>query len=428
MKYSRFSKKQLLAMMWWKVPHYESYDALIADGSVRSGKTLSMTVGFLMWSCTVFDKMHFAICGKTIESLRRNVIINLRSWLPADFDVVERRAENAVVVSFNGHTNKYFLFGGRDESSYMLIQGMTLAGVFFDEVALQPRSFVEQALARCSVDGSRFWFNCNPDNPEHWFYREWIQQCEQKNALHLHFTMTDNLSLSDKIITRYENMYSGVFYDRYIRGLWVLAEGLIYPLAPTKTYDAPKPEKFDRYFVSMDYGIQNATAMLLFGRADGVWYVIDEYYHSGRDTNEQKTDEEYYEALERLVGNRAIECVIVDPSASSFIALVRKRHKYKVRKAKNDVLKGIQDTATALTEGYVKVCSEHVPNTQREFGLYVWDDKNHGGKDVPKKEHDHAMDALRYGVETMGIYEQKPDYVPLAQRQRLRPLGQGGIF
>jgi PBSX family phage terminase large subunit len=414
-------------MLWWSVPAYAGRDALIADGSVRSGKTLSMTVGFLAWSCTVYDGMSFAICGKTIESLRRNVVLHLREWLPDEYDVVEKRAENCLVVSYAGHTNRYHLFGGRDESSYMLIQGMTLAGVLFDEVALQPRSFVEQAMARCSVDGSKFWFNCNPSSPEHWFYKEWVLQCESKNALHLHFTMDDNLSLSPRIRERYETMYSGVFYDRYIRGLWVLAEGLVYPLAPTGAYDAPVPPACDRYFVAMDYGIQNATAMLLFGRYNGTWYVVGEYYHSGRETQEQKTDDEYYDALCALVGDRVIECVIVDPSASSFITLVRKRHRFKVRKAKNDVLKGIQDTVTALTEGYVKVCAVSCPNLTREFGLYVWAGESKDGKDKPVKDHDHAMDALRYGVETMGLYESKPDYVPLAQRQRLRPLGQRGF-
>ena len=427
MEYSLFSRKQLLAMLWWSVPRYREFDALIADGSVRSGKTLSMAVGFITWACTCFDNMSFAICGKTIESLRRNVILHLREWLPDEYDITEKRMENVVIVTYAGHTNRFHMFGGRDESSYMLIQGMTLAGVLFDEVALQPRSFVEQALARCSVDGSKFWFNCNPASPEHWFYKEWILRTAEKNALHLHFTMDDNLSLSEKIRTRYENMYSGVFYDRYIRGLWVLAEGLVYPLAPTGAYDAPRPSACDRYFVSMDYGIQNATAMLLFGRANGVWYVVDEYYHSGRDTQEQKTDEEYYEALCQLVGDRAIDCVIVDPSASSFITLVRKRHRFKVRKAKNDVLKGIQDTATALTEGFVKVCAETCPNVIREFGLYVWSDKP-SEKDKVVKENDHAMDALRYGVETMALYEKKDDYVPLAQRQRLRPLGGHGLF
>jgi PBSX family phage terminase large subunit len=422
MIYSQLSKKQLQAMLWWRVPSLEGFDALIADGSVRSGKTMSMTVGFLMWACSVFDGQSFAICGKTIESLRRNVVLHLREWLPDDFDVLEKRQENALIVSFNGHTNRFHMFGGRDESSYMLIQGMTLAGVFFDEVALQPRSFVEQALARCSVDGSRFWFNCNPSSPEHWFYKEWVQAAPSKNALRLHFTMDDNLSLSDKIRERYENMYSGVFYDRYIRGLWVLAEGLVYPMAPTGAYDAPRPETCDRYFVAMDYGIQNATAMLLFGHHDGVWYVVDEYYHSGRDTQDQKTDEEYYEALEQLVGDRVIECVIVDPSASSFITLLRKRHRFKVRKAKNDVLNGIQDTATALTEGMVKICGDACPNLTREFGLYVWNEKSTDGKDKPVKENDHAVDALRYGVETMALHEKKDTYVPLVQRRGVRPI------
>lgn len=428
MVYSQLSRKQLISMLWWSVPAYCDLDAVIADGSVRSGKTMSMSVGFLTWACTCFEGMSFAICGKTIESLRRNVVLHLRDWLPDEYEIVERRSENALLVTYANHTNRFHLFGGRDESSYMLIQGMTLAGVLFDEVALQPRSFVEQALARCSVEGSRFWFNCNPASPEHWFYKEWVLRTDEKNALHLHFTMADNLSLSDKIRKRYESMYSGVFYDRYIRGLWVLAEGLVYPHAPSGAYYAEPPAACDRFFVSLDYGTQNATAMLLWGRSlTGVWYVIDEYYHSGRETQQQKTDEEYYSALCELVGERHIECVIVDPSAASFIACVRAHHKFNVRKAKNDVLKGIQDVATALEGGKVRVCADACPNLTREFGLYVWSDKA-GADDKPVKENDHAMDALRYGVETMRLFETKDDYVPLAARRRLRPVTRGGVY
>ena len=161
------------------------------------------------------------------------------AWLVGIVTIKERRNENKLLVTVNGRTNSFYLFGGRDESSYTLIQGITLAGVLFDEVALMPRSFVEQALARCSVEGSKFWFNCNPEGPGHWFYTEWVQKAAERHVLHLHFTMDDNLSLSASIKRRYEGMYSGVFYDRYIRGLWVVAEGLIYTCFNPKLHVVP---------------------------------------------------------------------------------------------------------------------------------------------------------------------------------------------
>ncbi len=187
-----------------------------------------MSMGFVLWAMANFEGAVFGICGKTIESLRRNMIIQLPVWLEGIATIKEHRSENMLTVSAVGRSNRFYLFGGRDESSYKLIQGITLAGVLFDEVALMPQSFVEQAVARCSVHGSKFWFNCNPENPSHWFYREWVLKPKEKNILHLHFTMLDNLSLSDETRQRYERLYSGVFYDRYIRGLWVVAEGAIY--------------------------------------------------------------------------------------------------------------------------------------------------------------------------------------------------------
>jgi len=206
----------------------KDYDGIICDGSIRSGKTLAMSVGFILWAMRTFDGYKFALCGKTIEALRRNVTSLLPQWLAGICEVQERRSDNTLQVFAFGHANTFHMFGGKDESSYTLIQGMTLAGVLFDEVALMPRSFVEQAMARCSVDGSRFWFNCNPENPGHWFNTEWVQKAEDRNMLHLHFTMADNHALNDKVRKRYENLYAGVFYQRYILGLWVAAEGSIY--------------------------------------------------------------------------------------------------------------------------------------------------------------------------------------------------------
>ena len=302
-------------------------------------------------------------------------------------------------------TNIFEVFGGKDESSFKLIQGRTLAGVLLDEVVLMPRSFVEQAMTRCSVDGAKIWFSCNPGSPQHWFYTEWIQKYKDRNALYLRFKMTDNPGLSEKTIARYEAMFTGVFYDRYIRGLWVIAEGLIYPMFDNivKTEE----RKYSRYVISMDYGIQNPTAMLLWGFCDGVWYQVKEYYHSGRETGRQKTDQEYYDDLERLAGDLRVESLIIDPSASSFIALVKQKKRFRVRKANNEVLKGIQTTATAIQQGKIQV-NDCCKETIKEYGLYSWDMK---ADDAPIKENDHAMDATRYFVNTMNIMKPKSDYV-----------------
>lgn len=397
MIYQKLSKRQLLAMTWWNRPAFRNLDAIICDGSVRSGKTLCMADGFLLWSMYTFDGQKFAICGKTIESLRRNVILNLRDWIGSILNIQEKRAENKLIVSYKGRVNTYFLFGGRDESSYMLIQGMTLAGVLLDEVALMPRSFVEQALARCSVPGSKFWFNCNPEGPEHWFYKEWVLKCKEHKALHLHFTMMDNLALDPEVRERYERMYSGVFYDRYIRGEWCVAEGRIYDMFDrAKHVVAAPPGPCTQYYISMDYGTQNPTAMLLWGKCGGMWYMLREYYYSGRDQKAQKTDEQYYAELVRLAGDLPIRAVIVDPSAASMIATIRQHGQFMVRPADNAVLDGIRVTATALSDGRIKIC-ECCANALEELPGYVWDDKAaQRGEDKPLKINDHAMDALRY--------------------------------
>lgn len=396
MIYQRLSKRQLLAMTWWRRPAFHGLDAIICDGSVRSGKTLCMADGFLLWSMHTFDGQKFAICGKTIESLRRNVILNLQDWMGGILDIQEKRAENKLVITYRGKTNTYFLFGGRDESSYTLIQGITLAGVLLDEVALMPRSFVEQALARCSVSGSKFWFNCNPEGPEHWFYQEWIKKCRERRALHLHFTMEDNLALDKEVRERYERMYSGMFYDRYIRGLWVVAEGLIYTMFSKDFHVVPSvPRPYDRYYISVDYGTINPTSMGLWGRAAGKWYRIREYYFDSRKEGRQRTDEEHYAGLEELAGDLPIRAVIVDPSAASFIEAIRRHGRFYVEKASNSVLDGIRNVATRLQSGDIFICS-CCTDCIREFGLYRWDEK--APMDRPIKENDHAMDDVRYFV------------------------------
>lgn len=229
-KWGALSARQRKVFCWWhKNSPYADYNGIIADGAIRSGKTVSMAFSFVVWAMSNFDRYNFGMCGKTIASLRRNVLGTLKNQLRArGYTANERRGDNLLIVTKGSVVNSFYIFGGKDESSQDLIQGITLAGVLFDEVALMPRSFVEQATARCSVEGSKFWFNCNPGSVTHWFYQEWVLKSKRRKILYLHFTMEDNLTLSEEIKARYRGQYSGVFYKRYILGMWCVAEGLIY--------------------------------------------------------------------------------------------------------------------------------------------------------------------------------------------------------
>ena len=392
---------------------YTSYDALIADGAIRSGKTTFMIMAFVEDAMRRFNGHRFGICGRTVDSTVKNIIMPYMAMTgPKEKYGIQWKRSDKLLIVTEGDTENYFeVFGGKDESSFMLIQGRTLAGALFDEVALQPRSFVDQAMARCSVKGSKLWFNCNPGSPSHWFYKDWILEAKKHNALHLHFQLEDNPALDESIINRYKTMYSGVFYDRYIRGLWVVAEGLVYPGFDNTVPTIPRP--YEKYVISMDYGIQNPTAMGLWGLCDGVWYQVKEYYHSGRETNEQKTDQQYYDKLVELAGDLPIWRLIIDPSASSFIALVNQKKRFTILKANNEVLDGIQHTAQCLAEGKIKV-NDCCKRTIQEYGLYRWDEKSN--EDKPIKENDHAMDMTRYFVNTMGIWRKKTQYTPMIYR------------
>ena len=209
---------------------YSKYDALICDGAVRSGKTSIMMWAFVRWAMENFSGQRFGVCGRTVDSCTKNIIVPFTAMSLAKerYIIRWRRGDKVMEVRRGAVTNYFEVFGGKDEASYTLIQGRTLAGVLLDEVVLMPRSFVEQALARCSVDGAKLWFSCNPGSPHHWFYQEWIKRHRERNALYLHFEMRDNPGLSEKTLARYENMYAGIFYDRYVRGLWVAAEGVVY--------------------------------------------------------------------------------------------------------------------------------------------------------------------------------------------------------
>lgn len=412
-----FSKKQLAVLTWWCDADTGKCDAIICDGAVRSGKTLCMSLSFVSWAQAAFNGGSFALCGKTITSLRRNVTTPLISLLGAlGFTCTEKLSRNYVDITYAGNTNRYYLFGGKDEGSAALIQGMTLSGVLLDEVALMPRSFVEQALARCSVTGSKLWFNCNPEHPFHWFYLEWICKAREKNALYLHFTMRDNPSLSREIINRYESLYAGVFYERFILGKWVAATGLVYPMFDRERNVRRGNEPLcERFYLSCDYGTVNPCSIGLWGLHEGVWHRLREYYYDSRKGGMPRTDEEHYAALTQLALDYPIEAVIVDPSAASFMECIRRHGKYRVIPAKNDVLSGIRRVSDALRGTSILFAAE-CSDSLREFGMYVWEQR--AGADAPQKENDHAMDDIRYFVSTVLYEDNADDFFVVAQERR----------
>lgn len=397
---------------------YSSYDALICDGAVRSGKTSIMTVAFIDWAMREFSGQRFGICGKTVDSATKNIVIPYisMSYAKERYTLRWRRSDKLLEVKRGAVTNWLEVFGGKDESSFALIQGRTFAGVLLDEVALMPESFVNQALARCSVTGNKKWFSCNPDNPNHWFYKEWIKKRETHNALYLHFAMTDNPALSEEVLAQYQSMFSGVFYDRYILGKWVAAEGLIYPMFTESIHvlhDVPKTG--GDYFVSSDFGIQNATVFLLWRKIDNenAWVCLREYYYSGREEKKQRTVDALVDGLANMLDGIVPKRIIVDPSAAALIVELRKRG-YHTQNADNNVLNGISDVCTMLNKKqlFFMDCCE---NTIKEFGLYMWDTKAaDNGVDAPIKENDHCQDAIRYFVKTKNLVpkDKKDTYKP----------------
>ncbi len=395
---------------------YSKYDALICDGAVRSGKTSIMMWAFVDWAMRQFSGQWFGICGKTVDSASKNIVVPFISMGLAKerYTMRWRRADKVLEVRRGAVTNYFEVFGGKDESSFALIQGRTLAGGLLDEVALMPRSFVEQALTRCSVDGAKLWFSCNPESPQHWFYNEWIKRHKERNALYLHFALTDNPSLSEERIKFYETSFTGVFYERYVLGKWVLAEGLVYDFFGEEQIVDEVPDKGE-YYISCDYGTLNPFSAGLWCWDGKTATRVREYYYSGRESQRNKTDEEYYTELEALAGDFSVRAVVVDPSAASFIETIRRHGRFKVRKAHNEVVPGIMTTARMLRDGTVQIhrsCKDAI----REFGLYRWDEKS--TEDKPIKENDHAMDDIRYFCQTILRHKAgKTECVPLYARR-----------
>lgn len=417
-KYVAFSKKQLQLLTWWMPtsPH-KNANGVIAEGAVRAGKTVIMGLSFVIWAMQKGSGLNYALCGKTVSSATRNLVEPLTEMLKLrGYKVVHRKTEGKLIISFGGNINTFYIFGGKDESSASLIQGVTLAGILMDEVALMPRSFVEQACARCSIAGAKFWFNCNPEGPRHWFKVEHVDKWKERKYVRIHFDLDDNPSLDEDTKERYRTMFTGIFYRRFILGEWAFADGVIYSNVPEQCFytntEAKKvlPIKVQEHDIhpiySADYGTTNPMVYLEIYKVmkpDSTipyFYVENEYYWNSKEKFRQKTDAEYVADFKEFKSDELYKYLILDPSAGSlFVALTRSGE--KVMKAKNDVLDGIRMLSALFSIGHIKINKDNCPNTIAELGLYQWDaKKGENGKEEPVKQNDHCMDALRYGIFT----------------------------
>lgn len=401
-KFSQFSPRQLTVLTWWhKDSGYADYDGIIADGAVRSGKTVSMSLSYVIWAMNTFENRNLAICGVTQNSIYRNVIKDLKTMLPeCGYTCEHKRSEYMLRVRWRGRVNDFYLFSGRDERSQDAIAGITLAGALFDEAALMPQSFVQQVMLRCSIDGAKHWFNCNPaGSDQHWFKQTIINKYKVMNYLYLHFTMEDNLSLSEEVKERYKRQYVGVYYRRYIEGRWVAAEGVIYDMwdntlnTYTEGYVSGAEMAAMPRYIGVDYGTTNPMVFLDCYDAGNELLIENEYYFDSKRTLErtQKTDKEYADDFEKFVEYDHGVTVVIDPSAASFIAELRGRG-YRIKKADNEVLDGIRVTMTMIQTRHLKVKQGTTPNLIREMGLYIWDDKAAlRGEEKPLKINDHCL-------------------------------------
>ena len=406
-KFQPFSRKQRQIFTWWadKSPVKDAV-GIIADGAIRSGKTVSMSLSYVMWAMSKYDGQNFIMAGKTISSFKRNVLQNLKLMLTSRgyhwIYHISGEFPNMLEVTRNGKTNYFYIFGGKDEGSQDLVQGIT-------EVALMPESFVNQATGRCSVEGATWWFNCNPAGPMHWFKLEWIDKRKKKRLLYLHFTMDDNLSLSEKVKAKYREMYAGVFYLRYIKGMWAVAEGLIYTMLTKENLytNAERPaglKSTAAKTITVDYGTTNPCVFLeVWDDGETLW--VDREYRwdsrseeARRSGNPQRTDSQYADDMEEFMGSTPEDqcMVVVDPSAASFIAELRSRGVY-VKPANNEVEDGIRVVGSLLAKRNIRINKENCKGLLGEMRSYVWDDKAaERGEEKPVKQKDHGPDALRY--------------------------------
>lgn len=373
-------------------------------GAVRSGKSFVDVAFIIPYRLRMLaGKTGLAvILGVSKESIERNVLEPMREIYT-----------DALVGQINGRNlaricgQDVYCLGAEKKSQVAKIQGSSIKYCYGDEIAKWSPDVFEMLKSRLDKPYSCFDGACNPEYPGHWL-KKFIDDKEIDSYIQ-HYVIFDNPFLPKNYIDSICKEYAGtVYYDRYIQGRWALAEGLIYPMYQNAICEVPN-NTGQKYALSIDYGTQNAFAAYLWKQVGGVWYAYKEYYYSGRDKGIQKTDEEYGKDLDEFVRDVPLErgqklLTIIDPSAASFIALLKKRGWAKVQKANNDVADGIRETATALKTGLIKI-SPNLKHWREEAEGYAWDEK--AGTDTPIKINDHAMDSMRYLVKTLHIAKPK---------------------
>ena len=388
-------------MALWQTNQLKRINLL--EGSVSSGKTWISLVLWAFWVKTMPEASLYMMCAKSLTTLKRNCLILLQDL------VGENNFKFSIPAKEGELFGRKILFeGANDSRSESKIRGLTLQGAYCDELTQFPRDFFSMLLSRLRLPGAKLIATTNPDSPSHWLKTEYIDRAEQLNFLDVKFLLDDNSTLPKDYVENIKLEYTGVFYERFILGLWVLAEGLIYPMYQEAIAEAPN-SPIESKCLSIDYGTQNPFAALFWEKHGGVWYAVKEFYYSGRTTNKQKTDDEYGKDMDEfvepyLLPDERLE-TIIDPSAASFIALLKKKSWSKVRSADNAVEDGIRETASAMHRGLIKF-SPTLKNWRKECESYVWEE----GTEKPLKENDHLMDSMRYFVKTKHIARVKRTY------------------
>ncbi len=366
----------------------------IWEGSVRSGKTIASIVAlgkFIMQS----PPGEIVIAGRSSEAIIRNVVRPMQELFKGY--VTWQPGKRTIILA----DREVWTVGASDERAAGRIQGMTCIGAYCDEISLLPRNFFDMLLGRLSLKGARLFGTSNPDSPYHWL-REVLNKADGKYLKTWHFDLTDNPYLPPDYIDNLKRSYSGLWYKRYIEGLWVLAEGSVYDFFDSKKHVIDSPSSMAReYVVGIDYGTTNPCAFVLIGinksSFPNIW-VEAEYYWDSKVKNRQKTDAEYAQDLKKFIEGKNIKAIYLDPSAASFKAEIRRCGIDNLFDANNDVLDGIRTVATKVSTGTVMICS-NCTNLIKEFGSYCWDERSRKlGIDKPLKQNDHILDALRYGL------------------------------
>lgn len=407
-----YTPKQRQLMGLWQRNQLKRINVL--EGSVRSGKTWVSLVLWAFWVKTMPETGLYLMAAKSLTTLKRNCLLPLQDLVgESNFTFSPVKKEGWL---FGRHI---ILEGANDIRSEGKIRGVTLQGAYCDELTQLPEDFFTMLLSRLSEPGAKLIATTNPDAPTHWLKVRYIDRADELDFLDFQFLIDDNTTLPRDYVENIKREYTGVFYDRFILGNWTLAEGIIYPMYKEAIADPPEGSEAEQYVLSMDYGTQNAFAALLWEKHKDVWYATREYYYSGRDTGAQKTDAQYKADLDAWIRDVAPDATIrtiIDPSAASFIAVLRQsKDRYKVQPADNAVLDGIRETATAMQTGLVKF-SPKLKHWRMEVEGYTWDETS--SEDRPVKVNDHAQDAARYFVKTMKVIRRhnRPEYTPAWNR------------